>query len=428
MKRLFVGGAVCILLAVALVFSQNQPPATAPAANGSALKLETGERNPWTHLRLNNDPNDFKFVVVSDRTGGHREKIFSRAVEQINLLQPEFVLSVGDLIEGYSTDSERLAREWREFQGFVQQLRMPFFYVPGNHDITNPTMQKLWEEKFGRRYYHFVYKEVLFLVLCSEDPPGRGQISPEQVAFVKKAVEENAGVRWTVVALHKPIWAHTDAATNGWLDVEKVLAGKRYTVFAGHVHRYQKYVRQGMNYYQLATTGGGSRLRGVRYGEFDHLVQVTMKADGPLLANIMLEGILPENLHLQETVEPVVQLNRKPCHPVKGSVYFEGVPASDAVIVFHLEDSATKKLTRAGDAFVESDGSFVLSTYAAGDGAPVGDYIVVVQSEGGYGRKAKLPGEMELPAAYTKPSTSPLRATVKSGSNVFQFDLKNDAK
>ena len=31
---------------------------------------------------------------------------------------------------------------------------------------------------------------------------------------------------------------------------------------------------------------GSSRMRGVPYGEFDHIVWVTMKKDGPLLANI----------------------------------------------------------------------------------------------------------------------------------------------
>ena len=58
---------------------------------------------------------------------------------------------------------------------------MPFFYVPGNHDVTNPEMEKIWEEKFGRRYYHFVYNDVLFLILNSDDPPGTSGLSEAQV-------------------------------------------------------------------------------------------------------------------------------------------------------------------------------------------------------------------------------------------------------
>ena len=268
-------------LVTAVALSGNGP--SRPNAPGDAVFQATSEeRNPWTNLRFNNDPGDFQFLVVSDRTGGHREKIFSRAVEQINLLQPEFVLSVGDLIEGYTKDPQRLEAEWREFQGFTSKLHMPFFYVPGNHDVTNPFMEDVWKEKFGRRYYHFVYRNVLFLILNSDDPPGSTSIAAEQAAYVRKALDANKDVRWTIVALHKPIWV-MNVEKNGWSEVEKALAGRNYTVFAGHVHRYQKFVRQGMNYYQLATTGGGSRLRGLRYGEFDHVVWVTMKNGGPIL-------------------------------------------------------------------------------------------------------------------------------------------------
>jgi hypothetical protein len=418
MKRLSLGGLVAVLIGAALVCSQHSPVSTP----GPALKVEVGDRNPWTNLKLNNDPGDFQFVVVSDRTGGHREKIFSRAVEQINLLQPEFVLSVGDLIEGYSTKPEAVTQQWREFQGFVSKLQMPFFYAPGNHDIANPYMEQVWAEKFGKRYYHFVYKDVLFLVLCSEEPPGKDGISAEQAAYVKKALEENPNVRWTVVAVHKPLWAYKEIEKTGWLDVEKLLAGRKYTVFAGHVHRYEKYVRNGMNYYQLATTGGGSRLRGVRYGEFDHIVWVTMKTTGPVLANVMLDGIYPENLAVPETNEPAVQTNRKPCHPVSGTVHVDGVPAAFAMVVFHLKDPATKKLTRTGDAIVEADGSFVLATYAAGDGAPVGEYVVTVGPNSGFG--AATNARVEIPEAYTKPATSPLTVTVKSGANTFTLDVK----
>ena len=85
-----------------------------------------------------------------------------------------------------------------------------------------------------------------------------------------------------IVALHKPVWTAADVKKRGWLDVEQALADRPYTVFCGHVHRYHKFVRQGRDYYQLATTGGGSKLRGVPYGEFDHLVWVTMKKTGPI--------------------------------------------------------------------------------------------------------------------------------------------------
>ncbi|TFG92422.1 MAG: metallophosphoesterase, partial [Myxococcales bacterium] len=42
--------------------------------------------------------------MVTDRTGGPRDGIFESAMPRINLVRPEFVVSVGDLIEGYTDD------------------------------------------------------------------------------------------------------------------------------------------------------------------------------------------------------------------------------------------------------------------------------------------------------------------------------------
>lgn len=419
-QLIYISIATAVLLAAVAV---SQPPAKKDAPTGdTSFKVTKEERNPWSHLRLNNATEDFQFAIVSDRTGGHREKIFSKAVEQLNLLQPEFVLSVGDLIEGYSTDRDKVLDQWKEFQGFTSKLEMPFFYVPGNHDVTNAAQEKIWEEKFGRRYYHFRYKDVLFLILNSDDPPQSSSMSEAQVKYAKQTLAENADVRWTVVAFHKPIWTG-DIAKNGWGEIEKALTGRNYNVFVGHVHRYQKFVRNGMNYYQLATTGGGSRLRGVRYGEFDHLVWVTMKKNGPVVANVMLDGILPENLQLPETVEPVTPLERKATHPVRGFVYLDGSPVAGATISFHAKPTGDKKTHQfTGDAIVEGDGSFTMSAYAAFDGVPVGEYAVTVAYDGRYapvGNKKEL-----IPAAYTKADTTPLKVTVKSGKNEFTLDVK----
>ena len=422
MKSVLLAAVAVAALVAAAALSQPGPKgATAPAGE---LRVASEGRNPWTHLRLNNSPDDFQFVIVSDRTGGHREKVFSKAVEQINLLQPEFVLSVGDLIEGYTTDREKVLDQWREFQSFTSKLQMPFFYVPGNHDVTNPEMEKIWEEKFGRRYYHFTYKGVLFLILNSDDPPGSTSLSEAQVEWAKGVLEENKDARWTIVAFHKPLWHRADVEKNRWAQVEKALEGRNYTVFVGHEHRYVKYVRQGMNYYQLATTGGGSRLRGTRYGEFDHITWVTMKPTGPVLANVMLDGILPENLVVPETVEPVPQSNRKPTHPVRGVVHLDGSPAAGATVSFHLRDRTAKSGLRfAGDGLVEGDGTFVASTYGPFDGLPVGAYVVTVAYDGRYGPVGDKRGV--IPAAYTRADSTPLTTEVRPGKNEFTLEVKS---
>ncbi len=258
---------------------------------------QSGAAHPWSHLDISDNPDNFQFAIVTDRTGGHRPGIFMDAIRKLNLLQPEFVMSVGDLIEGYTTDEDQIYREWEEFNGFIEQLDMPFFYVPGNHDYINPVMAGIWEELFGPGYYHFTYKDVLFLCLNTEEAmkgSGLGGIEKPQYEYVKKVLAENEDVRWTLVFMHQPLWLSDN--TGYWDDIETLLAGREHTVFAGHYHHYVKHERNNGKYFILATTGGMSQLRGPDFGEFDHVVWTTMTKEGPIMANLLLQGIWDENV------------------------------------------------------------------------------------------------------------------------------------
>ena len=261
------------------------------------LTIDVSSRaNPWTHLRLNNDPDNFQFAIVGDRTGDIREGIFKDAVWKVNDLQPEFVMCVGDLIEGYTEEEDELNQQWDQFNNIVGKFEMPFFYVVGNHDITNEIMLPIWKQRLGRQYYHFIYRNVLFLCLNSEDPPRAHEFSnfgDVQLEYFKDVLEDNADVRWTLVFLHKPMWDYGD--TTNWAKMERLLSGRAYTVFAGHEHEYAKAVRNGQNYYRLATTGGGSGLTGLEDGSFDHIMWVTMTDQGPKVVNLMLDGIFDDD-------------------------------------------------------------------------------------------------------------------------------------
>src|SRR5262249_39565293 len=127
----------------------------------------------------------------------------------------------------------------------------------------------------------------------------------------------------------------------------------------------------------LATTGGGSKLRGPEYGEFDHVVWVTMKKDGPVIANLLLDGILPEDLStIPSEEEGVKDYYRRPTHSVVGTVTFQGKPAVGASVVLHGIGKEPRQ-PRA-DGVVEAGGRLRLSTYSAFDGAPAGEYAVTV--------------------------------------------------
>lgn len=327
------------LLAV-IVAACAAPSATAPAA-----PLVAAADVPRSAQPLVQDPAAFRFVIVGDRTGGHRAGVFERAMEQINLLQPDFVLSVGDHIEGYTEDRAELARQWQEIADAVGKLQMPYFHVVGNHDMGNETMRAVWRQRLGRDYYHFRYRDVLFLALNTEDPPvlrpGRESfstanadekgyalfrqavalmqndpeearrvaqadpalvrvmkilqdldkvaISAEQVAYVRDALATNADARWTVLLLHKPAWKYDSPE---FRQIEAMLGDRPYTVIAGHLHYYSHASRNGRDYIQMGTTGGTLDTHPPGPGTMDHVMWVTMTAKGPEIANIKLDGLL----------------------------------------------------------------------------------------------------------------------------------------
>ncbi|MBL9093817.1 MAG: metallophosphoesterase, partial [Planctomycetaceae bacterium] len=152
---------VCLLFSAVCVSTAHEghehgkssdKPAAARYPNGILLPAMDGAK-PWSDKPVLDDPDRFQIAIMTDNTGGHRPGIWMKAVERLNLLRPAFVMSVGDLIEGYSEDPAELEAEWAEFLGFIDQMQMRFFFVAGNHDVSNPTAHALWRKKFGAEWY-----------------------------------------------------------------------------------------------------------------------------------------------------------------------------------------------------------------------------------------------------------------------------------
>ena len=286
------------------------------------------EATPWTSVDFNDSSENFRFAVIGDRTGGadHRG-IFDRAMDQLNLLQPDFVINVGDLVEGYSQDPTKLAAQWDQVDHMLSKLEMPFFRTVGNHDLSNDTMVGVWRTRHGPTYYHFVYRDALFLVLNSEDPPRAApadieerielynslqaedperakemldgfmetvasylgkpaNFSDEQVAYVEKTLAKHPEVRWTFVFLHEPAWKNP---SEKFLAIESLLQDRSYTFVAGHLHYYDIHERFGRDYITMGPAGASFHKNGP--GNVDHILWVTMTQGGPRIGQITLDGI-----------------------------------------------------------------------------------------------------------------------------------------
>ncbi|MBO4526228.1 MAG: metallophosphoesterase, partial [Victivallales bacterium] len=161
---------------------------------------------PYTDKPLLDNPQDFHFAIIADRTGGERKGPFGETMKALNLLRPEFTICVGDLVEGcYGSPTEQQAEkrmndEWNELENFIDKLDMRFYYVVGNHDINlgwpnnhlaHDVSKRVWMERHGNKtYYDFMVKNCHFICLDSMDGrdgriPVQG-ITDEQYAWARQ--------------------------------------------------------------------------------------------------------------------------------------------------------------------------------------------------------------------------------------------------
>lgn len=256
-----------------------------------------------------------RFAILPDRTGGMRAGAYELGVKKVELLQPEFVMSIGDLIDGYTEDPDVWNEQWDEMEVILSGLSMPFYYVAGNHDVSNEGLLSEWNRRHGCPYYSFVRGDVLFLVLNTEDRVGGG-IGDVQAGYFREVIRENTDVSWIMVFMHRPLWLNEDQ--KGYEMVEEVLADRKYAVFSGHLHHYLKAERNGMPHYVLATCGGGSGLRGPVFGEFDHIMWVTLNRDGPKVVNLALSGIFEDDIVHESNLDVIENL--------RGGTWFQILP------------------------------------------------------------------------------------------------------
>jgi 3',5'-cyclic-AMP phosphodiesterase len=167
---------------------------------------------------------DFTFAFMTDihlTQGRNAVPGFLQAINVINGLDPDFVITGGDLImdalgQRYSA-ADSLYNLYTET---VKNLTMPVYNTMGNHEIygiysesgadsLNPEYgERMFEKRIGKSYYSFKHKGWKFIILNSIEDTRRnsyiGRIDDVQIAWIRKELRETDKKTPIVISTHIP--------------------------------------------------------------------------------------------------------------------------------------------------------------------------------------------------------------------------------
>jgi hypothetical protein len=237
-----------------------------------------------------------RFAVIGDRTGGAQPGIHEKIIAEVERLKPDFAITVGDAIEGYTRDTVTLNQQWKEYKEILGSLSMPVYFTPGNHDVgadsaTASTMRPIYERLIGKPYYSFDVKGLHFIILDTGMPESSDKLPKEQLDWLASDLKKNIKAPYTFVFFHKPFWRESIA--KGKPDTLHSLF-RAYgvdAVFNGHHHQYSTGIYDGIRYTTVGSSGGigDPGPTGLLY----HFIWVTVDKKGIAIAPIKMGSVLP---------------------------------------------------------------------------------------------------------------------------------------
>ncbi len=261
------------------------PSAIANATEAAPTTLHT---NPSPHSRRNlslpRAPGTIRIAVVSDLNASYGSLSYGedvhRAVDRLIELDPDLVLSTGDMVAGQAPGLDYHGM-WRAFHHSVTDrlasAGIPLAVSPGNHDASafphyaneRQHYQSAWRDRrpdlhiIGDAYpfqYAFLFRGILFVSLDLTLP---WHLPVEQLTWLDQTLQAHAEVPVKIVFGHLPLYPvarYKEAEVVGDPRLEDLLQRHRVTLYlSGHHHAYYPARRGELRLVAVGCLGNGVR-------------------------------------------------------------------------------------------------------------------------------------------------------------------------
>ncbi|MEO0093587.1 MAG: metallophosphoesterase [candidate division WOR-3 bacterium] len=252
---------------------------------------------------------DFSFVVLGDRTGGAKDEVFEQIIKEIEILKPDFLITVGDLIEGYTNKKETIESEWNYVLGQMNQTAIPFYLTPGNHDIWDAQSESIYIRHFGKTYYSFDYQRCHFVIIDNSRCDSFAEIPQIQLEWLKRDLKRHKRAPLTFCFLHKPFWHYSNQAEK----IHQIFkqGGVDY-VFSGHNHHYFSKIWDSIVYIQVGPSG--SRYKNYTkeaQGAFQNYLLVKIKNNQAQVIVIKPGNIIPYDIVTEAAIKAIDRIEQE---------------------------------------------------------------------------------------------------------------------
>lgn len=243
-------------------------------------RFQKAKNHRFEHLDVVNEgqwKGPFFFIQMADCQLGYMERnkswdkeiaLLEKAVEQINKLNPRFVVVCGDLVHAWPHKPLPRKEQIQDYKRIMSKVNahIPLVCVCGNHDVgdtPNRASIAMYESEFGSHYFSFwVGGTQCFAINSSliRDPSAAPDLFIEQEKWLKSQINSPYNPVHKFLFMHHPWFVNTIEDEDSYRMIPKkkrkayldLLANANFTAtFSGHLHYNLHHQYQGM---ELITT------------------------------------------------------------------------------------------------------------------------------------------------------------------------------